>query len=66
MILKFKKLNLTAIKVLFFKKDVDIGKLLVFNKISSGEKNLYKGFIGSLYNGHKVKLLHIILTYKKL
>ena len=40
--------------------DVDIEKVLVSNKISSGEKN-YKYFIGYLYNDHKVKPLHIML-----
>ena len=34
-----------------FLKDVDIEKVLVSNKISSGEKN-YKYFIGYLYNYH--------------
>ena len=42
-------------------KDVDIGKVLVSNKISFGEKS-YKYFIGYLYNGNKVKPLHIMLT----
>ena len=46
--------------VLFFKKDVDIGKVLVSSKISSGQKNS-KYFIGYLYNDHKVKPLHIML-----
>ena len=40
--------------------DVDIEKVLVSNKISFGEKN-YKNFIGYLYNGHKAKLLNIML-----
>ena len=39
--------------------DADIGKVLVSNKISLGEKN-YKYFIGYLYNDDKVKLLHIM------
>ena len=43
-----------------FLKDVDIEKVLVFSKISSGEKN-YKYFIGYLHNDHKVKPLHIML-----
>ena len=55
-----KKVNFTAMKVLFFKKDVDNEKVLVSNKISSGEKN-YKFFIGYLYNDHKVKPLHKML-----
>ena len=48
-ILKLKKINATATEVLFFKKDVDIGKVLVPNKISSGEKKNNKYFIG--YDG---------------
>ena len=43
-----------------FKKDVNIEKVLVSNKISFGEKS-YKFFIDYLYNDHKVKPLHIIL-----
>ena len=41
-------------------KDLDTEKVLVSNKISSGEKN-YKYFIGYLYNDRKVKPLHIML-----
>ena len=33
-------------------KDVDIEKVLVSNKICSGEKN-YKSFVGYLYNDNK-------------
>ena len=40
-------------KTPIFLKDVDIVKVLVSNKISSGEKN-YKYFFGYLYNDHKV------------
>ena len=47
-------------KVLFFLEDVDIKKLLVSNKISSGKKN-YKFFIGYLHDDDKVKSLHIML-----
>ena len=43
-----------------FLKDVDIEKVLVSNKISSGEKN-YKYFIGYLYNDQNVKPLPIML-----
>ena len=43
-----------------FKKDVDIEKVLICNKISSGKKS-YKYFIGYLYNNYKVKPLHIML-----
>ena len=42
-----------------FLKDVDIEKVSVSNRISSGEK-IYKYFIGYLYNDHKVKSLHIM------
>ena len=60
-ILKCKKINITAIKVL-------TEKVLASNKISSGErKNKY--FIGHLYNDDEVKPLHIMLpktnTYVK-
>ena len=37
-----------------FKKDIDLEKVLVSNKISFGEKS-YKYFIGNLYNDHKVE-----------
>ena len=46
--------------ILIFLGDVDIEKVLVFNKISFGEKN-YKYFIGYLYNDNKVKPLTIML-----
>ena len=55
-----KKKNFTAIRLLFFLKTVDIESVLVCNKISFGEKN-YKCFIGYLYNGNKVKPLHIMV-----
>ena len=60
MILNLKKISFTAIKVLFFKKDVDIEKVLVSSKTSSGERN-YKYFVCYLCNDHKVKPLHIML-----
>ena len=41
-------------------RDVDINKVLVFNKISFDEKN-YKYFIGYLYNDNRGKPLHIML-----
>ena len=44
-------------QVLFFEKDVDIEKVLVSNKISSGEKN-YKYFIS--YCIMIIKLSHYI------
>ena len=43
-----------------FKKDIDIERVLVSNKISFGEKS-YKYFIGYLYNDHKVEPLNITL-----
>ena len=43
-----------------FLGDVDIEKVLVYNKSSFGEKN-YKYFIGYFYNDHKVKPSHIML-----
>ena len=43
--IEIEKINFTTIRLLFFKKDVDIEKVLVSNKISSG-KNSYKYFIG--------------------
>ena len=43
-----------------FLQDVDTEKVLISNKISSGEKN-YKYFTGCLYNDHKVQPLHIML-----
>ena len=43
--IEIEKINFTTIRLLFFKKDVDIEKVLVSNKISSG-KNNYKYFIG--------------------
>ena len=49
-----KKINFTAIKVNFLKKDVDIEKALVSDKISSGY----------LYNDHEVKPSHIMLPKK--
>ena len=41
----------------------DIEKVLVSNKISSGEKS-YKYFIGYLHNDYIVKPLHIMLPKK--
>ena len=54
-----KKIHFTAIKVLLLKEDVDIEKVLVSNKISSGEKS-YKYFIGYLNDDYKVKPLHLM------
>ena len=58
-ILKFKKINFTAIRLISL-KEVDIEKVLASNKISFGEKN-HKYFIGYLYNDHKVNSVHITL-----
>ena len=57
-ILRLKKINVTAIKVLFL-RDVDIEKILMSNKISFGIKK-YKYFIGYLYDDYKIESLHII------
>ena len=57
--LKLKKINFTAIKVVFFLEGVDIEKVLVSKKIYFGEKN-YKYLIGYLYDD-KIKPLHIML-----
>ena len=43
--IEIEKINFTTIRLLFFKKDVDIEKVLVSSKISSG-KNSYKYVIG--------------------
>ena len=49
------------IRLLFFlKKDVDIEKVLVSNKVSFGEEN-FKYCIGYLYKDNKVKPLRVIL-----
>ena len=36
---KKKKNKITGVRVLFFKKDVEVDKVLVSKKFSSGEKN---------------------------
>ena len=36
--IEIEKINFTGIRLLFFKKDVDIEKVLVSSKISSGKK----------------------------
>ena len=59
-ILKLKKNKFYLYKTPFFKKDVDIEKVLKSNKISFGKKT-YKDFIGYLYNDLKVKPLHVML-----
>ena len=55
-----KKEIFTTIRPLFLKKDVDIEKVLISNKISFVEK-IYKYFVGYLYNDRIVKSLHIML-----
>ena len=40
MILKLKNINVNTIKVLYFLEDVEIDKVLVSKKISSGKKNI--------------------------
>ena len=47
-------------KSFIFAEDLDIDDILVFNKISSGEKN-HKFFIGYLYDDFKINSLHIML-----
>ena len=49
-----------SIKIPVHLRDIDIEKVLVFDKISFGEKN-YKYFIGYLYIDHKVRPLHMML-----
>ena len=58
--IEIEKINYSAIRLLFFFKDVDIDKVLESNKIFLVKKT-YKHFIGYLYNDNKVKSLHIIL-----
>ena len=60
--MKLKKINFTTIRLAFLKKDVDIDKVLLSNKIYFDDKNC-KYFIGYLYDDHKVKVkpLHIML-----
>ena len=43
----------------FLKKDVDIDKILISNKISSGKRN-YKYFIGNMYD-YEIKPFRIVL-----
>ena len=58
--IKFEKDKPYRQKNPIFLENVDIEKVLVSNKISSGAKN-YKYFIGYWCNGDKVNSLHIIL-----
>ena len=63
--MKLKKINfktpIRTHKTHTFWGDVDIQKVLVSNKISFGEKKIYKHFIGYLYNDNKVNPLHIMI-----
>ena len=58
---EIEKNKFQCLKNSIFLEDVDIEKVLVSNKISSGEK-IYKQFIDCLYNEHKIKTLHIMLS----
>ena len=58
--IEIEKINFIIIKLLFFKKDVDIENVLVSNKISF-DKKIYEYFIGYLYGNHKVKPSHKLL-----
>ena len=60
MIFEFEKNKFYGNKNPTFKKDVDIEKVLVSNKMSSGKK-IYNYFIGYLHDDYKVILLHIML-----
>ena len=66
--IKIEKSKFYHNKIPIFMGDVDIKKVLVSSKISFGEKS-YQYFIGYLYNGSKVKPLHLMLpktsTYVK-
>ena len=53
--LKIEEINFTAIKLLFFKKDVDIENALASNKMSSGY----------LHDDYKIKPLHLMLPKMK-
>ena len=60
MILQSKNINFVAIKILFFLKDADTDKVLLSNKISSGEKN-YKCFIGYMHDD-EIKPIHMMVS----
>ena len=62
-ILKLKKINFTTIKVLFFKKDVDIEKVLVSNKISLREQKPISTLLDTCIM--IIKLSHYILCFLK-
>ena len=59
-ILKFVDIEIEKKNFSYFLKDVDIEKVLVSKKKSSGERN-YKYFIGYLHHDYKVKPLHIMI-----
>ena len=58
---KLKKKKFYHHKSPIFKRYVDIEKVLVSNKIFCGER-IYRYFNGSLYNDHKVKPFHIMVS----
>ena len=57
--IEIEKNNFIVTRLQILLGDVAIAKVLVFKKISFGEKNML--FTGYLYNNHKVKPLHIML-----
>ena len=50
---EIKNVNFTAIKIWFFKKDVNIENILISTKICSGEK-IHKYFIGYMDDDYKI------------
>ena len=57
------KMGTEILKSLFL-RDIDIENVLVSKNISSAGRN-YKYFIRYLYDGHEIKLLHIMLPKTK-
>ena len=57
---EIEKRKLHRLRNLILLKDVDIKKIQVLSKVSSGKKH-YKHFIGYKDNDHKVKPLRIVL-----
>ena len=54
-----KNKNFTAIKIQFFKKDLDIDNILIYDRVSFRDKN-YKYFIGYMDDNYKIKRLRIM------
>ena len=54
-----KNKNFTAIKIQFFKKDLDIDNILIYGRVSFRDKN-YKYFIGYMDDNYKIKRLRIM------